>query len=672
MGACKSSLCARLPAGPALRRTTWDAADEPNMVEVDGAPLSHFVSRLGMCKEDQQTLVETVIADADNGDSGVGTSTCTHTRARVEVVTWNVGSLAEAKHSKGSGITEDIKRDMRLLIGTAVGAGRNSRADVVVIGLQEVIPLSASTALVGAPRSSLDCVLHHGWPEAVVQWIELLKDAVNSGEHADRRGEATPRHAAGTQLYVLFGQPVYLFGLLLCVFCRPELVGTNISQFALFEMPADKLASGVKGVVACRFSLFDRSFCFINCHFHAEKHHSHRKKRKDFEQRMEQISHCYRGIEFRMSDQLLYPLWAHRAVFLMGDTNMRLTTPETFPSEGAYRQHVEAKIAEGLWHELVPHDQLHQTLARSSACASVLSTTLDDTWREAFPAGCVAQPFPPTFKLAVPGPGYSQKRIPAWTDRVLYRSREVRPVRYESLVQDRILKPPQNIADHNPVVAVFDVDCIRVSKALLSQLVHRIYLRTHPEQGLQILAEEQQRHFRARFLTTGRPHIDQLAQRLFAEMERRLEGPELTAATDWLIEHQQECWQMICHQLEEQISLNLEEWDSGEVHQDPSKAVPSALMRVFSSPQTANSGNDAGRDGGFGRRSTMHSLVSSTNPSSLRSRGTMETSIPVLQLPSRKRPLAASVASTRSAPTCGTSCFQFLSVMPLATESPAK
>lgn len=646
-----------------LKRTSWDAANDANTVEVDGVPLSHYVSHLGMSKEDETSLLESVMDGAGNGDSNVGTSACTETTARVEIVTWNVGSVAD-----GPGITDDIKREIRLLLGSAVGAGSRNRADVVVIGLQEVIPLSAGTALLGAPRSSLDHVLQYGWPEPVVQWVEVLRDAVNSGEHADRLRSATPRHAAGTQLYVLFGQPVYLFGLLLCVFCLPELVGTSISQFALFEMPADALASGVKGVVACRFSLFDRSFCFINCHFHAEKSNSKMMKRKDLEWRMAQITSCYKAIEFSMSDQLLYPLWAHRAVFLMGDTNMRLSTPAGFSSEHAYHKHVLKNLARGEHLSLLKDDQLLHELRRSTDRAKRGEVcTFDRTWREACSGGEGLPGFPPTFKLAVPGPGYSQKRIPAWTDRVLYRSREVTPVRYEALIQENVFTPPKNIADHNPVMAVFDVSCMRVSKGLLSQMASNIHTRALQLSGphLHDFSQEEARHFRARFASTGKPHIEQLATRVFEEMASRLEGPQLTEAADWLIEHQQECWQQICYELEEQICESLGRWDAASSRGEAGDDLPTAMVKMLTLSRSVSRPSNGGRQVPQLSETSLpirrRTLSSTSQPSGLLRSGSSESSISLAPHPIRglSSPESASPGRSRRVHR-ELSCWQFL------------
>ena len=55
---------------------------------------------------------------------------------------------------------------------------------------------------------------------------------------------------------MLYGQPVYLFGLLLCVFC-PAYLLKHIRDFGMAEKPMDpRIKSGAKGAVACRFVLW--------------------------------------------------------------------------------------------------------------------------------------------------------------------------------------------------------------------------------------------------------------------------------------------------------------------------------------------------------------------------------------------------------------------------------
>merc|ERR1712194_926469 len=91
-----------------------------------------------------------------------------------------------------------------------------------------------------------------------------------------------------------------------------------------------------------------------------------------------------------------------------------------------YRAHVDALIQARQWETLLKDDQLAQMLSESG---SVLrpSVTAESPevchWQEPNTDPSKSGPaFAPSFKLKVPGPGYSEKRMPAWTDRIIFWS----------------------------------------------------------------------------------------------------------------------------------------------------------------------------------------------------------------------------------------------------------
>jgi len=83
----------------------------------------------------------------------------------------------------------------------------------------------------------------------------------------------------------------------------------------------------------------------------------------------------------------------------------------------------------------------------------------------------------------------------------------------------------------------------------------------------QQLLREQSRHFRWRFVNTGRPHIELLAQRMFADLQGELQGEDLTVAADWLVEAQQDCWRIVCEYLEEDLVRSLRDCHDSETGQ---------------------------------------------------------------------------------------------------------
>lgn len=581
MGNCPSQFCAKSVPGTHrnLPYVDWDADDHFQQLEINGVPVHHFLRTVcSLPLQQAQAVAERIDDELNASDitlaspcaAGVRSSTvpvikglCNERTARIEVCCWNVGSLADSRSCRGAGIEDAARREAKKVLSKALGVGRGDGADVIVVGLQEVISLTVDNAMAGAPRSSLDYALHCGWPETVVQWVELLKESIN-GTGEDAGSGAGRRDGPGTQLYVIYGQPIYLFGMLLCVFCLPELVGTAIHQFSIFEMPADIVGSGVKGVVACRFALYDQSFCFLNCHLHADTAHTEEGMRRDFEERLNQLHLCCNRIEFRLNDQFLYPLWAHRSVFLMGDTNMRLSKPARFETPADFHRHVLEVLRSGKYSQLWKYDQLTKLLKHPIGSLAKGSKRTDQhtlTWREPTAPG-EGPPFAPTFKLNVPGPGYSQKRAPAWTDRILYRSPVVTPIQYDAVVQEDILDMRANAADHNPVYGLFEVTCIQVDKVALHAHVQELLFEHSgkepcPRDAFQQLRREQRRHFKWRFVHTGRPHIEMMAQRLFNSMQSELNDRQLAKAADWIIEAQQECWRIVCENLERELLRSL-------------------------------------------------------------------------------------------------------------------
>eukprot|EP00747_Dinoflagellata_sp_TGD_P092914 gnl/TRDRNA2_/TRDRNA2_165577_c1_seq8.p1 gnl/TRDRNA2_/TRDRNA2_165577_c1~~gnl/TRDRNA2_/TRDRNA2_165577_c1_seq8.p1 ORF type:complete len:274 (+),score=38.53 gnl/TRDRNA2_/TRDRNA2_165577_c1_seq8:34-855(+) len=244
-----------------------------------------------------------------------------------------------------------------------------------------------------------------------------------------------------------------------------------MQHFSKYELPVDTFKTGAKGIVACRFSLYDRSFCFINGHLQALTGKSETDNIKAFEERLEQIRHSWRDTEFSISDRSYLPN-AHRAVFWFGDTNMRLNLPVTFESRKEFGEYVQTEVAAGRYEQLETFDQLREVMQGGATPKSRQDAWQEEVrlWKEPMQDGAPLL-FPPTFKLEVPGPGYSSKRVPAWTDRIIYRSRDVRPLQYKSLRQQEFLTPSRNLTDHDPVYARFEVACVQIDASKFAEMV---------------------------------------------------------------------------------------------------------------------------------------------------------------------------------------------------------
>eukprot|EP01130_Rhizamoeba_saxonica_P009304 TRINITY_DN3776_c0_g1_i1.p1 TRINITY_DN3776_c0_g1~~TRINITY_DN3776_c0_g1_i1.p1 ORF type:complete len:514 (-),score=125.63 TRINITY_DN3776_c0_g1_i1:42-1454(-) len=120
----------------------------------------------------------------------------------------------------------------------------------------------------------------------------------------------------------------------------------------------------------------------------------------------------------------------HDVVFWFGDLNYRIDLPD---------EEVKEAIAEENWDLLLEADQLKQQMS--------LGNVFDDDWVEADIA------FAPTYKYDPHTTIYDtsdKKRIPAWCDRILWKSDYVSPLHYRRF---EMLE-----SDHRPIAGEYEVD----------------------------------------------------------------------------------------------------------------------------------------------------------------------------------------------------------------------
>eukprot|EP00927_Polykrikos_kofoidii_P068574 TRINITY_DN6391_c0_g2_i1.p1 TRINITY_DN6391_c0_g2~~TRINITY_DN6391_c0_g2_i1.p1 ORF type:complete len:713 (-),score=92.29 TRINITY_DN6391_c0_g2_i1:50-2080(-) len=472
-------------------------------IEVGGIPLTRYLSGILRLNVQEQLIVkERVSQDLADSESlqmsslhsGHSVASSRREAARVsssnvstiwekrealiEVLTWNIAGTSADTRFRDEAVT---------LVSRVVGPRTDSGGslikkapDVIVVGLQETISMTLDNVLSASRDGGDRRRIRRGagaWPSSVTFCVDLLRQALDV---ADSKVDSEARGH-----FVLYGHPVSLFGLLLCVFCRSELVGTGINHFRAFELPVDKFETGAKGFVACRFALFHRSFCFINCHLSCQKANDEVNNLRSLQERCDQIKKCWREVRFKLSaDEMFYPASVHRTVVLFGDTNMRLSLPRERLARQSFDSSVREQIVAGRWDALWELDQLRSLLSDNlrSHSKSRVSLPADwGKWMEPVPhndaeplSSCPYPSFPPTYRMAVPGPGYSSKRVPAFTDRVLLRSSDVKPLVYTSARQSDVFTPPRNISDHDPVFARFSVSCVEINTSVVSRIAQNL------------------------------------------------------------------------------------------------------------------------------------------------------------------------------------------------------
>lgn len=222
-------------------------------------------------------------------------------------------------------------------------------------------------------------------------------------------------------------------GIYLKNFLRPYVldIASTVERCGLGDVVSNK------GGIAVRLTILHSTFVFISSHLEAHEGEDHRMERnKDVEEIMKGTMH------FKTTHYDPRNIPEH--VFFMGDLNYRMVFD--FAREGAADlpapaqqwEYFKSLIEGRKWLELSKHDELlHEREA-----GNVFSGFLE-----------APTTFPPTFKMdRKPGLSYSQQRLPAWCDRVLWRSMpharfHVHPLAYLTLADVAS-------SDHKPVPTV--------------------------------------------------------------------------------------------------------------------------------------------------------------------------------------------------------------------------
>lgn len=192
--------------------------------------------------------------------------------------------------------------------------------------------------------------------------------------------------------------------------------------------------AGNKGAIAIRLEYGTTSICFVTAHL-AAGHANVDQRNMDY-RTIDHGLHFTRGTS--ISD--------HDLVFWASDSNYRIALSN---------EEVRKCIAEERWDTLYENDQLN------------LAMLAGETFRY-YNEGQIH--FPPTYKFDNGTDQYdtSEKhRIPAWTDRILYRGQDLKQLEYNCAM----LK----MSDHRPVYSTFKVPVRIVDDAKRGQLAHEIY-----------------------------------------------------------------------------------------------------------------------------------------------------------------------------------------------------
>ncbi|KAM0905935.1 hypothetical protein ACQ4PT_016960 [Festuca glaucescens] len=332
-------------------------------------------------------------------------------RYRVFTSTWNVGGVAPP---------DDLDLEDWL------DAKACNSYDIYILGFQEMVPLNARNVL-GPKNSSISS-----------KWNQLIGNALNNtGRMRQQEEEPAPTHHEQKQFRCVTSKQ--MVGVFLSVWVRSSL-RRHVRHLGVSCVGAGVLGRlGNKGAVSVRFLLHGTSFCFVCCHLASgTKDGDLLLRNVDAAGILSRTSFCTAPPDEELPTKIL----EHDRVVLLGDLNYRISMDDA-----------EARLLVGAskWSTLLESDQLLLELGKGRHF---------EGWSE----GRIT--FSPTYKYhrnsdefywcidgcPTGGGGRKQQRAPAWCDRVLWRGKGLKQIRYERCGGYRL-------SDHRPVRAVFEAVC---------------------------------------------------------------------------------------------------------------------------------------------------------------------------------------------------------------------
>lgn len=265
--------------------------------------------------------------------------------------------------------------------------GENHEPDIFAIGFQEIVQLTPQQILMTDP-------------DKIRIWEAKIMETIA------RRPNRKSR-------YILL-RSEQLVGTALVILIKEELVNDVRLVEAATRKTGLKGMSGNKGGVAIRMDYYDTSICFVTAHF-AAGHSAYEERNADYWT-------ITKGLSFARGKTI----GSHDHVIWLGDFNYRIDL-----TNDAVRSMVAREDIAGLY----ARDQLR----RSKDAGDVFP---------GYEEGPIT--FAPTYKYDNGSDQYDsseKQRIPAWTDRILYRGLGLRQLSYN--------RAELRTSDHRPVYATF-------------------------------------------------------------------------------------------------------------------------------------------------------------------------------------------------------------------------
>ena len=210
---------------------------------------------------------------------------------------------------------------------------------------------------------------------------------------------------------------IRMLGIVLILFAKEPVLRQVSGVDARFVATGVMNKMKNKGAVAIRLDICKTSFCFVNCHL-AHGKASYERRNQDFQEI------CSRMI---LMQRLMID--DHERVFWFGDLNYRINTT-------LGQNTLKVLLSQERRDELLALDQLIEQQREAKAFVGYNEGTIT---------------FEPTYKYDIGTSEFdtgSDRRPPAWTDRILWKGNCIEQFRYQS-------HPNFKVSDHKPVSAIF-------------------------------------------------------------------------------------------------------------------------------------------------------------------------------------------------------------------------
>ncbi|OBZ85798.1 Inositol-1,4,5-trisphosphate 5-phosphatase 1 [Choanephora cucurbitarum] len=279
--------------------------------------------------------------------------------------------------------------------------------DLYVIGFQEIVELSPQQVMATDAEKRL-------------VWEQQIEKTLNQ--------------RSGSKFRYTLLRSNQLVGAALIVFAKSTIVDEIRNVETSIKKTGIMGIAGNKGAVAIRMDYGDTSFCFVAAHF-ASGHSNVDDRNTDFHT----INEGLRFLRGKTID-------SHDNIIWVSDFNYRVSLPN---------EEVRLYARDGNIEALLKQDQLRREMYEGRVFFG-------------YQEGDIT--FLPTYKYDNGTDVYDtseKQRIPGWTDRILYKGKELKQLQYS--------RAELYTSDHRPVFALFETNIVTLDQEAKSKLQRELY-----------------------------------------------------------------------------------------------------------------------------------------------------------------------------------------------------